>query len=274
MIDTTGKSKLKITDELRRFIQAENKETDQEKCKETARVVKPQFEVTNPNARVREGADELTLRAEEKGKALASHNAKEINCDKWAPPPADEDWHVLCQVMLWKQTNGTGCDTRRDLNRELNVKGVGEQMAQGRWLKPRGWSKEWYDSTTKKDENGVLGSALARPGQSLGGGCEEGKRRLLVFGLSRFLVSLIVKEVSPSPPLSGHRWTWHWQTFNPPRNWGCAVLNLIEKDEFAGVVALDNFGLWWQFSECLPTMEGRQSKVWVSDEMEKRHNEC
>ena len=68
MIDTiyegiAGESKLKITDELRRFIQAENKDAakigDLEKCKETGRVVKPQFDLeTYPNARVREGADE------------------------------------------------------------------------------------------------------------------------------------------------------------------------------------------------------------------------
>ena len=52
-----------------------------------------------------------------------------------------KDWHALCQAMYrsmeadeWHRM----CDTRRDVNRELNVNGVGEQMAHGRWLKPRG----------------------------------------------------------------------------------------------------------------------------------------
>ena len=37
----------------------------------------------------KEGADELTLRAEEKGKALAFNNIKEINCAKLGPPLED-----------------------------------------------------------------------------------------------------------------------------------------------------------------------------------------
>ena len=95
-------SKQKITGESRKFIQAENKEAvkigDLEKYKETGRVAKPQLGLeTYPNARVREGADELTLRAEEKLFALAFSSTQEINCDTWeARAPADEDQHALC----------------------------------------------------------------------------------------------------------------------------------------------------------------------------------
>ena len=60
-------------DSFRRKTRRRSRSGDQEKYKETARVVKPQFDLeTYPNARVREGADELTLRSEETGKALAS----------------------------------------------------------------------------------------------------------------------------------------------------------------------------------------------------------
>ena len=87
-----------------RFIQAENEEAvkiwDLEMSKETTKIVRPRFDLeTYPNARAQLGADELTIRAEEKGTALAFLNMKEISYARWSPPLVDEDWHAVCQAL-------------------------------------------------------------------------------------------------------------------------------------------------------------------------------
>ena len=47
-------------------------------------------------------------------------------------------------------------------------------------------------------------------------------------------------------------------------------MNLIVKCEFAGVVALDNFGLWWQYVVYPLTKEGRPSWEGVGQQCEGR----
>ena len=171
---------------------------DLEKHREAARVVKPRFDLeTYPSARVRQGAHELTLRADEKGKA---HSTKEINCAKWSPSRVDEEWHALCQALYrcvevdeWYKMY----ETRKELNGGLNIKGIGKQMRAGpciSWLKIRRRAKSGTIPRTK------FGTLHLQDPASSGGSNEKGRRRLLVNRLRRFLKLQIVKEVSPSSP--------------------------------------------------------------------------
>ena len=52
-----------------------------------------------PEAAIREGADELTLRAEEVGTLKSCINIDHIEDDRWRPPLVDADWHALCQAV-------------------------------------------------------------------------------------------------------------------------------------------------------------------------------
>ena len=65
------RSRLKMMDGLTRFMMVDNFETvkvgDLDKNMESKKVVKPKFTTDFPDAVTREGADELTLRAEEAG---------------------------------------------------------------------------------------------------------------------------------------------------------------------------------------------------------------
>ena len=63
------------------------------------RVKKPQFSEAFPQAIIREGADELTLRAEEVGSVRAFIDTKHIELERWGPPQVDADWRAFCQVI-------------------------------------------------------------------------------------------------------------------------------------------------------------------------------
>ena len=80
-------SKKKITQELRRCIQAENKEAvkigDLERYMEAVKVVRRLFDMeTYPATRIKEGADDLIWRPEEKGLELTFYGTKEIDSVK------------------------------------------------------------------------------------------------------------------------------------------------------------------------------------------------
>ena len=62
-------------------------------------VKKPQFSEAFRGAVIREGADELTLRAEEVGMQRAVIDTKHIEIERWEPPPVDADWLAFCQVI-------------------------------------------------------------------------------------------------------------------------------------------------------------------------------
>ena len=55
-------------------------------------VRKPMFSEADPEAAIREGADELTWRADEVGTLRAFIN-------RWEPPLVDADWHAFCQAI-------------------------------------------------------------------------------------------------------------------------------------------------------------------------------
>ena len=62
-------------------------------------VKKPQFCVAFPEAVIREGAGEFTLRADEVGTQRAFINTEQIQLERWGPPLVDADGHAFCQTI-------------------------------------------------------------------------------------------------------------------------------------------------------------------------------
>ena len=48
---------------------------------------------------IREGADEITLRAEEVGMQRTFINTKHVELERWGPPQVDADWHACCEAI-------------------------------------------------------------------------------------------------------------------------------------------------------------------------------
>ena len=104
---------------------------DLEQHEQTIKVEKPQFALeTYVCAKIKEGADDLTLRADEEALAFTFFGTKEINIEECGPSLANEDWHAICQVLYqsieteeWYNMYETF-----ELNRELHIKGQGKKM--------------------------------------------------------------------------------------------------------------------------------------------------
>ena len=83
-------------DGQRRFIEADNHSAvdvgDLRRGTISVNVEQPQFSEAFPEAVNREGADELTLRADEVG-------TKHIEFERWRPSLVDADWHAFCQAI-------------------------------------------------------------------------------------------------------------------------------------------------------------------------------
>ena len=67
---------------------------------ESVQVKKPQYSEAFPEAVIREGADELTLRADEAGTQRAFMNTKHYELERWGPPLVDANWHAFCQTIF------------------------------------------------------------------------------------------------------------------------------------------------------------------------------
>ena len=73
---------------------------DVEKNMDSRKVVKPKFTTEFPEAVVREGAVELTLRADEEGAVRTFIDTTNVGDKKrWGSPLVDEDWHAICQAI-------------------------------------------------------------------------------------------------------------------------------------------------------------------------------
>ena len=59
----------------------------------------PKLEEGVPDVSIREGPEELTLRAEEVGIRKACIHVGHIAEDSWGPPLVDADWHACCQAI-------------------------------------------------------------------------------------------------------------------------------------------------------------------------------
>ena len=49
---------------------------------------------------VREGPEELILRAEEVGTQKSCFNVGLVAQERWGPPLVDGDWHAFCQAIF------------------------------------------------------------------------------------------------------------------------------------------------------------------------------
>ena len=63
------------------------------------RVGRPRFATELSGAVIREGADELTLRAQEEGVLRTFIDTSNVGDQRWRPPPVDADWHAFCQAI-------------------------------------------------------------------------------------------------------------------------------------------------------------------------------
>ena len=100
----TRKSRIDIIDGLRSFIEADNHSAVDvgglRRCTIPVHVKKPQFSEVFPDAVIREGADELTLRAKEVGSRRTFIDTKHTyQVERWEPPLVDADWHAFCQAV-------------------------------------------------------------------------------------------------------------------------------------------------------------------------------
>ena len=64
------------------------------------------FKERCPGVSVREGREEVTLRAEEFWSLKACINVDHIAEDRWRPPLVDADWHAFCQA-IYKGVEGS-----------------------------------------------------------------------------------------------------------------------------------------------------------------------
>ena len=97
-------SPLRILDGLRKFIMVYNHEAvkvgELQKNVEYRRVVTPKFTTDSPEAVVREGADELTMRADEESALHTLIDTTNLPDKRWGPPLVDEEWHGTCRAIL------------------------------------------------------------------------------------------------------------------------------------------------------------------------------
>ena len=63
-------------------------------------MVNPNFIADFLEAVVQEGADELTLRAEEEGMLRTFIDTTNVGDKRWKSPHVDENWHATCQAIF------------------------------------------------------------------------------------------------------------------------------------------------------------------------------
>ena len=140
-------------------------------------VRKPKFCEAYPEAAIREGADELTVRADEVETLRATIK---IEFDRWEPPLADANWHTFCQGM-YKGIEGEEWEELHCHYRDLS-KATRERKSRVIVKKRPFWAMkaakdriEFYDPARKNNilgrkqtRPGVVGRAPRRPNHSLG----------------------------------------------------------------------------------------------------------
>ena len=127
-------------------------------------VRKPKFSEDYPEAAIREGADEFTLRSGVVGALKACINIDHVEYDRWGPP-VDADWHAFCQAIEgkeWEEGARKPSECRR---------------AKALWAIKAAKDREekYYDPARKdnilgrkKDTTGAVRGAPPRPNHNLG----------------------------------------------------------------------------------------------------------
>ena len=117
---------------------------------------KTKFSEAYPEAAIRDGADELTLRAEEVRTLTACIDVDHSENDRWRPPFVDADWHAFCQAI-----EEVHCHYREMSRATATKKPRESEKAKALWAmkaaKER--EKEYYDSARKDN---ILGRGKTR----------------------------------------------------------------------------------------------------------------
>ena len=79
---------------------------------------KPKFSAVYPEA-ISEGADDLTLRAEEVKTLKACIHTDHVKENRWGPPLVDAHWHAFCQAID-KGMEGGKWEEQNFHNREMS----------------------------------------------------------------------------------------------------------------------------------------------------------
>ena len=97
------KSRRGMMDGLRKFTEVDNHEAAKvdglRHGINSVQVVKPRFTAESAEAVIREGADALTLRAEEVGVRRTFVDATHVEDERWRPLLVDAEWHAFCQAV-------------------------------------------------------------------------------------------------------------------------------------------------------------------------------
>ena len=81
-----------------RMFLGSSQDWDLERETKLKKLVKPKFPTDFPGAVIQEGADELTLRADEEEVVRSFIDATNVGNQRWEPPLVDEDFHAICQA--------------------------------------------------------------------------------------------------------------------------------------------------------------------------------
>ena len=163
------RSRRGITDGLRSFIQADNHSAVDvghlHQGTRSLKVQKPQISEAFPEASIREGTNELTLRADEVGTHRAFISTEHIEFERWGPPLVDADRHVLCQA-IYKGIEGEESEELYYHYREMSQatgarKPSASHKAKAFWTMKAAWdrSEEYYDPARNED---ILGRTKIR----------------------------------------------------------------------------------------------------------------
>ena len=131
------------------------------------KVQQPKFSEVFPEASIREGADELTLRADKVGTHRAFSNTDRIEFERWGPPLDDADWRAFCQAIYrgvgGKEQEALYCHYR-DRSKATEAKKPSEsEKAKDCWTMKAAWDRgeEFCDPARTED---FLGSTRTRLG--------------------------------------------------------------------------------------------------------------
>ena len=157
----------------------------------------------SPEAAIRGGADELTLRAEEVGTLEACINVDHTEFERGGPPMVDTDWHAFCRAKYmgiegdeWRElychyremSRAIGAKTPSELKAKSPLGNESSQGQEGGYYDP---ARQDNILGMEQDTSGALGRAPQRPNHSLGQSVEVLGEFLpeLAFGSKRFVES-------------------------------------------------------------------------------------
>ena len=178
-------SRSRMMDGVWKFTAVDNHEAvkvgDLHRETKSKKVEKPKHTTVFRGAVIREGADELTLRAHEEGVLRTCIDTSNVGDQRWEPPLIDADWHAFCQAIFPRnRRTRVGCHVfsihglapsgEKARNLERMEKGTVLWAMKKRSQKQR---VDNYDTNHKKSDEsptqvGFVGYSPERPNGRLG----------------------------------------------------------------------------------------------------------